>query len=97
MKTGHQRGGNSGTFMIPINKYPTFTKENEKTVELKLVSPSQQIVNQAKEEVEDKEKDIKKKKRKRKISNSHSCDRGKTSTSSKKKKSEKKIRRDIFS
>ncbi|CAG2250934.1 unnamed protein product [Mytilus edulis] len=52
MKSGYNKGSQSGSFMIPIsNKSYPIRAEKENNFVVRLVSPSEQIVNQAKEEI----------------------------------------------
>ncbi|CAG2209090.1 unnamed protein product [Mytilus edulis] len=52
MKSGYNKGSQSGSLMIPIsNKSHPIRTEKEKNFEVRLVSPSEQIVDQDKEEI----------------------------------------------
>lgn len=86
----------NGSFMIPIEKpstqSSTTTNSAETSCNVRLVSPTAQMVEMAKESLEDEGVYIKEKKRKRKISHKPTND---GVGRKKKKKSEKK--RDIFS
>ncbi|CAG2186458.1 unnamed protein product [Mytilus edulis] len=71
MKSGYNKGSQSGSFMIPIsNKSYPIRAEKEKNFEVRLVSPSEQIVNQAKEEIKIDDESINKTDRKRKYHHS---------------------------
>ncbi|CAC5413712.1 unnamed protein product [Mytilus coruscus] len=67
MKSGYNKESKSGSFMIPIlNKSYPIRTEKEINFVVRLVSPSEQIVNQAKEEIKTDGESINKTDRKRK-------------------------------
>ncbi|CAC5393108.1 unnamed protein product [Mytilus coruscus] len=71
MKSGYNKGSQSGSFMIPIsNKSYLICAEKENNFVVRLVSPSEQIVNQAKEEIKIDGESINKTDRKRKYHHS---------------------------
>ncbi|CAG2205103.1 unnamed protein product [Mytilus edulis] len=71
MKSGYNKGSQSGSFMIPIsNKSYPIRAEKENNFVVRLVSPSEQIVNQAKEEIKIDDESINKTDRKRKYHHS---------------------------
>lgn len=99
MKSGYNKGSQSGSFMIPIsNKSYPIRAEKENNFVVRLVSPSEQIVNQAKEEIKIDDESINKTDRKRKYHHSPQSRGGeKKPKKSKKDKTVKKHKRDIFS
>lgn len=97
--THMKSGGKNGTFMIPIQCTPT-NLPNDKCdpVKFKLVSPSAQMVDMAKETLKEEGVSIKKEKRKRKSDHKPSgSKRKKTCQKYKSSGAGKKKRKDIFS
>lgn len=85
--------GSPGTFMVPIERHENSKSHQADTMPIKLVSPSEQVVQQAKAELQIEKKGIKRKNQLKNISSSKRHRMVKTHIKSKGKKSVKKNRR----
>ena len=87
----HLQNGGTDTFMIPLDKRAFTTNDKKKDkVEIRLVAPSQQVVNMAKEELEN-EQTIKSRKRKKHVIQTQNLQGGKKSKPSKSKNTKSDI------
>jgi len=90
---GGSLAGTQGTFMVPIEGTSNTISQPSNPVTVKLVSPSQQVVEQAKSELQIDKRGTKRKASKKSISSSKRRRKVKTSRGKKKAKSPKRSKK----